>query len=115
MQFYVMMDIIILVFGAYIMGQYLLMKKDGELKENMLLPKEVNVKRCKDVPGFIKYMGPKQLAFGATVLICGVIGIVQDSTGWDNMLVYMISIVICLASIIWYSVSMKKAIKAFWN
>ena len=115
MQFYVMMDIIILVFGAYIMGQYLLMKKDGELKENMLLPKEVNFKRCKDVPGFIKYMGPKQLVFGATVLLCGVIGILQDATGWDNMLVYMISIVICLTSIIWYSVSMKKAIKAFWN
>lgn len=115
MEFYVLMDIIIIIFGGYIIYQYVLMKKDGTIKASMLLPKDLNVKRCKDVQGYIQFIGPKQLAFGVTALICGVIGLVQDMTGWNSMIVYIPSIVICLACVVWYTRSMKKAIKEFWK
>lgn len=111
---YMLMDLVIAGFAVYILYQYIVMVKSKEIRANMLLPKELEVKRCKDQAGYIKYIGPKLLAFGLTTLICGVIGLVQDYTGTSYTAVYMGSIVVCLACIIWYTRSMKKAVKEFW-
>ena len=114
-SFYILMDMIIIAFGAYVIYQYAVMVKTGKIQQNMLLPKDINVKKCKDPQGFIKYMGMKQLLFGLATLLCGGIGLVQDYTGTANQAAYLLTIGVFVAFTVWYVVAMKKAIKQFWG
>ena len=115
MGYYAMMDAIILGFGGYIVCQYILMKKDKKLRENMLLPKELDVKKCRDVQGYIAGVGMKQLVLGISVMICGMIGLIQDMTEWKSTLIYSLVIVFCLGCTVWYTKAMRQAVKEFWK
>ena len=51
-----LMDLVIAACGVYILYVWYLLKFKGEIKENILLPKDVPVKRCKDKAGYVAEM-----------------------------------------------------------
>lgn len=110
---YLLMDVLVLGAGLYILYAYFLMMKKGEIKENILMSKEINMSQCKDKEGYIKYVAPKLLIFGIGAVICGLLGFINDYTqalgGW-----YMVVTVLFLVLIIWFAMSTRKAIKIFW-
>lgn len=113
-SFYILIDGLIAAGGLYIIYLSSTMMKTGVLKQNGLMSKNVDVKKCKDVAGYIKFIGMKQLAFGILALVMGLIGLVHDYTGIVGTYVYLACIFIVVAYIIYYSVQTKKANQLFW-
>ena len=111
---YALIDAMIAGCGVYVIYLYITMVKTGVIKESMLMPKNLDGKKCKDKEGFIRFIGVKQLIFGIIAIISGIIGLIQDFTGSVGIPVYMTMVVVFLAYIIWYCVQIKKAEKMFW-
>lgn len=114
-MFNALLDLMVAGAGAYVVYQYIDMVRTRKLKPNMLLPKDLNLKKCSDVEGYIKFIGMKQLVFGLVAFLCGVIGLIEDYTHKLGIVPYMAAIVVFLASVVWYTVNMKKALKMFWG
>ncbi len=111
---YALMDAMILACGVYVVYLYLDMMKTGAIKSSMLLPQNLNIKKCKDVQGFIRFTGGKQLAFGVISIICGAAGLFQDFTQKLGTVPYVIAITAFFVVAIWYAMQIKKAIRLFW-
>ncbi len=109
-----LMDGMIVLCGAYILYLSVVMIRSGQIRENALMLKDLNVKKCKDTAGFIRYMKAKQLLLGAFAVISGAIGLAQDYGKLHSPALYLGTIVIFVACAVWYSVALKKAIKLFW-
>lgn len=111
---YALMDAAIALGGLYVICLTVRMMKTGVLKQNGLTSKNIDIKKCKDTAGYIKFIGPKQLAFGVLALGCGIIGLVHDYTGAVGAYVYLVFILLMVVYIVYYSVQSKKAMKLFW-
>lgn len=107
-------DILVAGCGLYVIYLYIEMKKTRKIRESMLLPKGLDVKKCKDVDAYIQQIGPKQLVLGIIALVCGVAGLLQDFTGILNYYVYLAVLLVFFIYAVWYTVYMKKVIKKLW-
>ncbi len=111
---FVIVDGMVMLCGIYVVYLYIVMVTTGKLTQNVLMPKDINIKKCKDVRGFIKYMGWKQLLFGVIAIICGGLGIVQDYMNAIHPVLYLGSIAVFVIYAVWYSMNIKKAVEIFW-
>lgn len=114
-SYFGIMDLIIAVSGIYVIVQYVLMVKTKKLRQNMLLPKGVNLSKCRDREGFIGYIGLKQLAFGITALLNGVLGLLQDLAVISVPAVTNVSMVLFVAAAGWYIYAYKQGMKKYWK
>lgn len=107
------MDIIIFGSGVYILYVYYMLKFKKEIKETLLLPKDLPVNKCKDKEGYIAYMSPKVLILGIITLICACFGISESQFhllgNW-----YIAVLAVLLAAVIWFIIVSKKATKKYW-
>ncbi|WP_283680812.1 hypothetical protein [Parablautia sp. Marseille-Q6255] len=109
-----LMDVMILLCGVYILYLSFVMIKTGKLKENALMPKDLEMKKCKDVAGFIRYMRAKQIILGGLAVISGAVGLAQDYGKLNSPVLYLGTIVVFIACVVWYCVAVKKASRVFW-
>lgn len=109
-----LMDLLVVVCGVYLIYVwYLLIKKD-EIKPNVLMPKDVNPKACKDRAGYKAYIGPRLLSFGVLATVCGLMGLLQDYTQALGPSAYIIIMVCFFAGTIFFAYACKKSIERFW-
>lgn len=71
-----LMNIMIFACGAYTIYSAIIMMTKGEIKK-WLLGDKTDIKKCRDVPGFINYIAVKTLILGIFVLIFSIIGFVN--------------------------------------
>lgn len=109
-----MMDIIFAGAGAYILYAWILMKKTGEIKTSLLLSKEVDIRKCKDLEGYKNFMAPKMLVFGITALVYGGYGLVNSYVFSMPMPVYWAVMAGFFAVLVWFSVQSRKSVELFW-
>ena len=114
-SFYSLIDLMITIAGAYVVVQYIIVVKTRKLIPSMLLPKEIDVNKCNDTEGYIKFIGLRQLLFGLSAFGCGVLGLIQDYTGKISGIASMVGTVIFLIFTVWYAYGMKKAMAQFWG
>ena len=109
-----MMDIIFVGAGAYMLYAWILMKKTGEIKTSLLLSKEVDIRKCKDLEGYKNFMAPKMLVFGITALVYGGYGLVNSYVFSMPMPVYWAVMAGFFAVLVWFSVQSRKSVEMFW-
>lgn len=110
-----LVDMVVVACGVYVIFLCLEMKLTGKLKQNMLMPKGLDVKRCRDVEGYIRTIVMKQLLLGVFAIGCGILGLLQDfGVGPVNSAVYLSSILAFAVYAVWYSFYMKKVVRKFW-
>lgn len=103
-------DIVILIFGIYMIGAALKMKKTGEISSAVITAEEIA--KCKDKKGFIGFIYWKEAAFGGLVALVGALGIINDkvvSLGAFNV----IEMLIFLAAFIWFQNELRRAREKF--
>ena len=110
---FIIVDALIAAYGINIIYAYFKMKTKGEIKENLLFSSEVKMEKCKDKEGYISYMLPKLLGFGAGTVLCGGLGVLNDLTGLlgNGFIIITMLFIILVGWFIWIG---KKAIKMFW-
>ena len=100
-------DAVVALFGAYMIGSALHMKKSGRINSMVLAQEEL--KKVKDTKGFMYW---REMLFGALVLIVGVLGVLNETVmpiGKASIL----EVIIFLAAFIWFQNSLAKAREKF--
>lgn len=103
-------DAVVALFGAYMIGSALHMKKSGRINSMVLAQEEL--KKVKDTKGFIEFLYWREMLFGALVLIVGVLGVLNETVmpiGKASIL----EVIIFLAVFIWFQNSLAKAREKF--
>ncbi len=108
------LDIIVVLAGAYVLYSWYLLITKKEIKQGVLIPKDVEPKRCKDIDGFVKYMSPRTLVLGIMALISGGIGIYQDTVKLIHPIAYWSFFVAFLLVLVWFGYGSKKALKDYF-
>lgn len=69
-------DVVIVIFGIYMVAAGLKMKKSGVISAVLVTEKEIAA--CKDKKGFIDFMYWKEALFGGLVALLGALGLVDS-------------------------------------
>lgn len=92
------LDIVITALGIYLICVTLGMKKDKKINKMFLSPEEL--KKVKDVEGFINFVSPVCLIFGVITIILGILGLVSGLVyeikyyNWIEMIIFVITLII---------------------
>ena len=103
-------DAVVALFGAYMIGSALHMKKSGRINSMVLAQEEL--KKVKDTKGFIEFLYWREMLFGALVLIVGVLGVLNETVmpiGKASIL----EVIIFLAAFISFQNSLAKSREKF--
>ena len=68
-------NVVVALFGAYMIWSALQMKKSGKINSMVLAQEEL--KKVKDTKGFIEFLYWREMLFGALVLIVGFLGVLR--------------------------------------
>lgn len=81
MEMGLMLDAFIAIMGGYFIYKAMEMKRTGNLAKGIMVGKDIDLSKARDVNGFIVYMFPKTIVVGACAVICGIVGIINDLYG----------------------------------
>lgn len=81
MEMGLMLDAFIAVMGGYFIYKAVEMKRTGNLAKGIMVSKDFDLSKARDVGGFIRYMYAKTIAVGACAVVCGVVGVMNDLYG----------------------------------
>lgn len=108
------MDLIIVAGGLYMLYGYFLLVFKNEIKQGLIISKNRDVSRCKDLEGYKRYLAPKLLAFSVGAILCGGLGLYQTYVGPLPAAVYWVFYGLFLAVLIWFAYSARAAEKKFF-
>lgn len=91
------------------------MIKKGEVFQSVLLPKEVNLKDCKDIKAYIKEAAPKVLILGIVVTLWGICDLACTSFGVDNLTLFWATFIIVLVVLAWFGITTGKLRKKYFS
>ena len=80
MSFSIVINVVFVFFGFYLIFIALKMKKEQKLNSYILHPEDI--RKCKDVKGYIKFMLPKMIILGIAIILVGVMGILDATTNY---------------------------------
>ena len=102
-------DVVIAIFGVYMIGAALKMKKTGKISSAVIT---AEIARCRKTKEFIAFIYWKEAVFGALIIAVGVLGIINDkvvSLGAFNV----VELLIFLAAFLWFQSQLRKAREQF--
>lgn len=106
MDVMLLFDVVILIFGVYMMGSALRMKKTGVISQTVITPEEIA--KCRDKQGFIAFMYWKEALFGGLIALVGLLGIINNlvvSLGAFNVA----EMLVFLAAFLWFQNELRRA------
>ncbi len=110
-----MFDVLITAFGGYILYTWFQMKRTREVRGGMFLPQGIDPEKCLDKEGYINHIGPRLLLIGIVCLLSGLLGLAVDYMGILSETAYFVITLLVLAILIWYGISVRKAVEKFWE
>ena len=106
-------DLIIFVCGIYLLSTVIKIKTTGEINQ-ILLGKNLDINRCKDVEGYKKFLYPKALILSIATIVYGGLGLINTYL-FDVTYLYYASIIVMVGVLIWYFKQTKKGVQEFWG
>lgn len=94
--------------GIYCIYGYLLMVRRHQIPKGIMLPKDEDPKRCKDVEAYIKMTSAQLLLVGILLAVYGVLELINTYVASIAIPVF-VAIVLVMAALIWFAVRTKKA------
>lgn len=99
-------DVILIVFGLYMIGAAFQMKKQGRISSVMLTPEEIT--KCKNPTGFITYMYGREVTFGVAVVVMGIFGLLNDLI-FELSAYNVVEMLLFLGAFLWFQGELRKA------
>ena len=112
-SFWSLMDVIFVGAGLYMFYSLYMMKAKGEIKTALLLNKDVNLKKCKDLEGYKNFMMPKMAIFGIGAIVYGAAGLI-NSYAVPLGIAYTVIMIAFFAVLVWFALMGRKAVQRFW-
>lgn len=108
------MDIIFVGAGVYMLYGWYLMKTTGEIKTALLLNKNIELRKCKDLEGYKHFVAPKMVIFAAAAILYGGFGLVNAYVYPMPTVVYFLVMILFFAVLVWYAVQTRKGVQLYW-
>ena len=108
------LDVIFVGAGFYVLYGWFVMRTKGEITTTILLNKEVDPKKCRDLEGYKAYIAPRMLVFGIAAILYGAAGLVNTYVTPLPGAVYGAVMALFLAVLIWYAIATRKGVQKFW-
>ncbi len=102
------MDIIILLGGLFMLYSYYLLMAKNEIKAGVLISQNSANKKCKDLEGFKREIGPKLLIFSVAAVIDGIVGLLGDYVMTVPSVLYWTCYILFFVVLIWYVIASRK-------
>ncbi len=112
-QMFAFMDILMIGAGLYLLYSWYILMFKGEIREGVLIQSGLG-RKCKDIEGYKKYIGPKLLAFTVCAIIAGGIGLYSDYVKPINSYVYLALTGVFFVALIFFIRASKKAQDMFF-
>ena len=109
---FLLIDIVIAAYGAYLIYAAFNLKKNGEIG-GAVWSKDLPMRKCKEKEGFMKFMFPRLLVSGILILVNGILGILDDKMGLPLPL-SQLPMAIILFVVVWYILYARKAQKLYF-
>lgn len=126
-SFLLFFDIIMLAYGIYCLYVWVKLRKTGVMPEkSMLLSQELPMKNCIDPEEYVRYMKPRLLVFGITLVIFAAFCLANSAFGlvaaWTASMevlarLFVEMLLTCLlplAVLIWFAVSIHRIQNRLW-
>ena len=108
------LDVIFVGAGIYVLYAWVMMKTKGEIITSILMSKDVELRKCKDLEGYKAYIAPRMLVFGIGAILYGAAGLVNTYVTPLPGAVYGAVMALFLAVLIWYAIATRKGVQKFW-
>jgi len=109
-----LMDVLFVGAGLYMIFSWYVLKTKGEIKTDLVLPKDVNLKKCKDIEAYKAFIAPKMIVMGICCLLYGILGLVNTYAYALPMPVYVGSMLVFFVVIVWFAMQTKNGYKRYW-
>ena len=100
--------------GLYAIYAYYLLKTKGEITTSILMSKDVDIRKCKDIEGYKAFVAPKILIFGIAALLYGILGLVNSYVSPIPGALYASAMVLFFAVLVWFAFQTRKGVQMFW-
>lgn len=114
LDIFMLFDLVILVGGVYFIYAALMLRFRNKVSTSLMLPKELQFKKCRDIENYKKYMWFRTLISGVILLISGVLCCLGDVypvldkvARWFFIPGFM--------SLVWFAIFSKKANEQFFK
>ncbi len=112
-QMFSIVDIVMVGAGGYLLFSWYMLMFKNQIREGVLVEQGM-AKKCKDIEGYKKYMGPKLLIFAICAAAAGVMGLYSDYVQPINNTVYLGLTAIFFVVLVLFVRYSKKAIQMFF-
>ena len=101
-------DLFVIIAGMYVIYHTIVMYRTGEIRQNGLISKGIDLRKAPDPAGYIKFMTPWNLFVGTAVMICGAVSMYTSRVGkWQALqsisIMAVLALIICYAAIAIYA------------
>lgn len=103
-----------LMCGIYCLYGYYMLKVKGQIVTTILLPKGVDVKKCKDYKAYCKEAELPLLILGVTVVLYGASDLYNTYVGGAGVL-FLVMLGLMLAALIYFAVQVRKINKKYFG
>ncbi len=101
--------------GLYCLYGYYMLRFRGEIVHSLFLPKDMNIKTCKDFKGYSSEAQKPALILGVIVLVYGAVDLYNTYVNRVAAGLLDVMIVLVFAAIVFFSVRMKKINKKYFG
>ena len=100
--------------GLYIFYAVFRMKTEGIINETILVPKNTDMKKCKDKAAYIREAVPKMIVLGVVVLIYGCVDLYNSYVQPIGNGIFWTVLILLLVAIVWFGLSVSKMNKKYF-
>lgn len=108
------LDVIFVGAGMYVLYAWVLLKTKGEITTSILMNKDVNLNKCKDLEGYKTYIAPRLLIFGIACLLYGAAGLINSYVMELPLALYGAIMAVFFVVLIWFALAARKGVQKFW-
>ncbi len=112
-QMFGIVDLFMTGAGIYLLFSWYQLQFRNEIREGVLVQQGM-AKKCKDIEGYKKYIGPKLLLFALCAIAAGGMGLYSDYVRPINTIFYLSLTVVFFIVLVLFVRYSKKAIEMFF-
>lgn len=116
MDFYMIIDVFVLICGIYSLSQWLKLKRAGKLVDcKLVFPNGCNADNCREPEAFYAYILPRSLAFGIVTTVTGLFTVLNDVLAFLPDTATMIANALFVLMIVYFGAVISKSYKRFFQ
>lgn len=101
--------------GLYCLYGYYMLRFKGEIIQSLFLPKDANMRKCKDLGGYCREAQAPTLVLGVIVLAYGALDLYNTYVRRVGALPLAVMIVLVFAALCFFAVRVKKLNKKYFD